>query len=75
VSDNISSNRLLLIACIWASSSIRIGHDLVCDDHCNPKLSDVLYIRIGKEYEIVAYLIGEALKSTQELPEMILTRR
>jgi len=69
--DDISSDRLLLIACIRASSCIRVGHDLVCDDNCDAKLNN-LFISVGGKYVPMANLIGKALKGTQELPEMIL---
>ncbi|KIM48261.1 hypothetical protein M413DRAFT_226617 [Hebeloma cylindrosporum] len=38
MSHDISTNRLLLISCIGASRSIRVGHDLIGDDHRNAEL-------------------------------------
>jgi hypothetical protein len=72
MSDDISSDWLLLIPSIRASSCVRIGHDLVCDNHRNPKLSNV-FISIEKVYKSAADLVGKALQGTQELSEMILT--
>ena len=73
MSNDISSDGLLLISSIRASSCVRTGHDLVCDDHRNSKLGNV-FISTEKVYKSAADLVGEALQGTQELSEMILTR-
>jgi hypothetical protein len=73
MSNDISSDRFLLIASVRASGCVGIGHDLVCDDHRNPKLSNA-FISIGEVYKLGADLIGKALQGTQELSEVILTR-
>lgn len=68
MSHDISTNGLLLISCIGTSRSIRVGHDLICDDNRNAEL------RIGVSSAAdqtggatILYLISQPLQRAQEL--------
>jgi hypothetical protein len=74
VSHDVTSDRFFLVAGVWASRRIRVGHDLIGDYDGDAELRGRVCIE-NSFAEKVAYLIRQTLECTQELAKMTLTGR